>query len=126
MSSEVATTYTEAHATYYANHKESIAAKEKEVRRWVNYYEKNKEAIKKRNLERYHKKREEYFKSPEYQAEAKRMDELNTIVNRLTELLPEVMKAPRISKSHKKASKEPLPQREPLPQKEPEPEPVPT
>jgi hypothetical protein len=87
--------YSEKHANYYAKHKDTIASKEKEARRWVEYYEKNKEIVKKRNLERYHKKREEYFTSPEYHAEVKRMEELNTIVARLTELIPEVMKAPR-------------------------------
>jgi len=92
---DTASSYSEKHANYYAKHKDSIASKEKEARRWVSYYEKNKEAVKKRNLERYHKKREDYFASPEYQAEVKRMEELNTIVARLTELIPEVMKAPR-------------------------------
>lgn len=95
MSSETATTYTEKHANYYVKHKDTIASKEKEAKRWIDYYEKNKEAVKKRNLERYHKKREDYFASPEYQAEVKRMEELNNIVSRLTELIPEVMKAPR-------------------------------
>jgi hypothetical protein len=92
---ESSSSYEEKHANYYAKNKESIASKEKEARRWVDYYEKNKENVKKRNLERYHKKREDYFNSPEYQAEVKRMEELNTIVARLTELIPEVMKAPR-------------------------------
>jgi len=101
MSTEIAKTYEEKHANYYVKHKEAIAGKEKEARRWVEYYERNKEAVKRRNLERYHKKREEYFASPEYQAEIKRMEELNTIVGRLTELIPELMKAPRRRKSSK-------------------------
>jgi hypothetical protein len=95
MSSEIAKTYEEKHANYYVKHKSEIGAKEKEAKRWIEYYEKNKEAVKRRNLERYYKKREEYFTSPEYLAEVKRMEELNTIVARLTELIPEVMKAPR-------------------------------
>jgi phosphoglucomutase len=106
MASEVQTTYEEKHANYYVKHKDTIASKEKEARRWVEYYEKNKEAVKKRNLERYHKKREEYFKSPEYQAEVKRMEELNTIVARLTELIPEVMKAPRRRRKSSKTDEE--------------------
>jgi hypothetical protein len=103
---DTATTYEEKHATYYAKHKDTIASKEKEARRWVEYYEKNKDAVKKRNLERYHKKREEYFKSPEYQAEVKRMEELNTIVARLNELIPEVMKAPRRRRKSSKTDDE--------------------
>jgi DNA repair photolyase len=102
---DTSSSYTENHAKYYAKHKDTIASKEKEARRWVEYYEKNKDAVKKRNLERYHKKREEYFKSPEYQAEVKRMEELNTIVARLTELIPEVMKAPRRRRQLLKLSK---------------------
>ena len=103
---EIASSYSEKHANYYVKHKDSIASKEKEARRWVDYYEKNKEAVKKRNLERYHKKREEYFASPEYQAEVKRMEELNTIVARLTELIPEVMKAPRRRRKSSKTDEE--------------------
>jgi hypothetical protein len=95
MADTQSSSYEEKHATYYAKNKESIASKEKEARRWVDYYEKNKEAVKRRNLERYHKKREEYFSSPEYLAEQERINELNTIVARLTVLIPEVMKAPR-------------------------------
>jgi DNA repair photolyase len=103
---DTASSYGEKHANYYVKHKDSIASKEKEARRWVEYYEKNKEAVKKRNLERYHKKREEYFSSPEYQAEVKRMEELNTIVARLTELIPEVMKAPRRRRKSSKTDEE--------------------
>lgn len=103
---DTTTTYEDKHANYYAKHKDTIASKEKEARRWIDYYEKNKEAVKKRNLERYHKKREDYFKSPEYQAEVKRMEELNTIVARLTELIPEVMKAPRRRRKSSKTDDE--------------------
>ena len=95
-------TYCEKHATYYAKHKDSIASKEKEAKRWMTYYERNKEAVKRRNLERYHKKRENYFTSPEYLAEQERVKELNTIVARLTELIPEVMKVPRRRRSTEK------------------------
>ena len=91
----MATTYDTKHATYYGKHKETIASKEKEAKRWIDYYEKNKEEVKRRNLERYHKKKEEYFKSAEYLAEQDRIRELNEIVARLTVLIPEVMKAPR-------------------------------
>ena len=103
---DTTSSYSEKHANYYVKHKDSIASKEKEARRWISYYEKNKEAVKKRNLERYHKKREEYFASPEYQAEVKRMEELNTIVARLTELIPEVMKAPRRRRKSSKTDEE--------------------
>ena len=98
----MATTYDTKHATYYGKHKETIASKEKEAKRWIDYYEKNKEEVKRRNLERYHKKKEEYFKSAEYLAEQDRIRELNEIVARLTVLIPEVMKAPR---RRRKASK---------------------
>ena len=98
-------TYSEKHANYYAKHKDAIASKEKEGKRWLEYYERNKENVKRRNLERYHKKREEYFKSPEYLAEQERVKELNTIVARLAELIPEVMKAPR--RRRKSAEKAP-------------------
>ena len=99
-------TYCEKHANYYAKNKESIGAKEKEAKRWVEYYEKNKENVKKRNLERYHKKREEYFTSPEYLAEQDRVRELNGIIARLAELLPEVMKAPRRRRKSSKTDEE--------------------
>lgn len=90
------------HSTYYVKHKQDIAVKEKEAKRWIDYYERNKEEVKRRNLERYHKKKEEYFKSPEFLAEQERVKELNDIVARLTVLIPEVMKAPR---RRRKASK---------------------
>jgi len=105
MTDEVKT-YEEKHANYYVKNKEAIAGKEKEARRWVEYYERNKETVKRRNLERYHKKREEYFKSPEYLAEVKRMEELNSIVARLAELIPEVMKAPRRRRKSSKTDEE--------------------
>jgi len=92
-------TYTAKHATYYNTHKDTITQKEKEAKRWLGYYERNKERIKARNLERYHKKREEYFNSPEYLVEIERVKELNGIVARLNELIPEVMKAPRGKKT---------------------------
>lgn len=95
MTDVEAKTYCEKHATYYAKHKDSIASKEKEAKRWIEYYERNKDEIKRRNLERYHKKKEDYFKSAEYLEAQERVKELNTIVSRLNELIPEVMKAPR-------------------------------
>ena len=42
----------------------------------------------------------------DYQAEVKRMEELNTIVARLTELIPEVMKAPRRRRKSSKTDEE--------------------
>ena len=46
--------YTERHRKYYQEHKTEILAKDKEKQRWKGYYEANKEAIKIRNLNRYH------------------------------------------------------------------------
>ncbi len=95
MTDEVKT-YAEKHAVYYNKHKESINEKEKEAKRWLSYYERNKDVVRRRNLERYHKKREDYFTSPEYLT---RMKELDEIVSRLSKLIPEVVKTPRRRRS---------------------------
>lgn len=42
---------------YYQNHREEILAAEKDKKRWLEYYQKNKEAIAERNRRRYYEKK---------------------------------------------------------------------
>lgn len=49
-------TYMPSHQLYYMENAEKILKKEKEEKRWLTYYAKNKEACKERALDRYYKK----------------------------------------------------------------------
>lgn len=49
--------YTKYGKAYYQAHRDQILAAEKEKKRWVDYYERNKEAIAERNRRRYYEKR---------------------------------------------------------------------
>lgn len=40
------------HRNYYQNHREEILAEEKQKKRWISYYQRNKEAIKVRRNQR--------------------------------------------------------------------------
>ena len=42
------TSYQEKHRRYYEAHRDSIAEKERQKKRWLDYYERNKEEIKRR------------------------------------------------------------------------------
>jgi hypothetical protein len=92
------TTYTQANKTYYSTHKEAILAKERETKRWLSYYERNKEAIKQKNLARYHAKRAATnppAPPPDPAIEEARVKRLAEIVAELHELLPATIKSPR-------------------------------
>jgi hypothetical protein len=88
--------------TYYDNHKEEILAKEKDKKRWLSYYERNKDAVKERNRAAYYKRLGREVPPPKTKPappvtpappvkplEVKRLEEL---VTELRSLLPEVMK----------------------------------
>lgn len=72
---------------YYESHKEEILAKEKENKRWKDYYERNKETVKKRNLEAYHRRKaaEKAAKAPVVQAAS---DRLEVLIAEIKELMP--------------------------------------
>jgi hypothetical protein len=95
------TTYTPANKAYYVAHKEEILAKERENKRWISYYERNKEAIKQKNLARYHAKRAATnppAPPPDPSIEEARVKRLAEIVAELHELLPATIKSPRRKK----------------------------
>ena len=95
------TTYTPANKTYYSKHKEAIIAKERETKRWLSYYERNKEAVKQKNLARYHAKRAATnppAPPPDPAIEEARVKRLAEIVAELHELLPATIKSPRRKK----------------------------
>lgn len=46
------TSYQQKHRNYYQNHREDILEKEREKKRWIQYYQANKEAIKQRRIMR--------------------------------------------------------------------------
>jgi hypothetical protein len=49
--------YKEKHKRYYEAHKGTILEKERENKRWLTYYENNKDEVKARNLAKYHWRR---------------------------------------------------------------------
>ena len=56
--------YTSRHRNYYLNHKAEIQYKEQENKRWLTYYEQNKEAVKARNLARYYQRKNTNMEVP--------------------------------------------------------------
>ena len=58
------TSYTNRHRNYYLNHKDEIKQKEQEGKRWLSYYENNKESVKARNLARYHQRKNKNLELP--------------------------------------------------------------
>lgn len=81
------TSYLGPQKKYYEDHKQDILAKEKENKRWIAYYERNRETIKKRNLEAYHRKKaaEKAAKAPVVQAASARLE---VLIAELKELMP--------------------------------------
>lgn len=58
------TSYTTRHRNYYNTHKDEIKQKEQEGKRWLSYYENNKENVKARNLARYYAKKQNNNTTP--------------------------------------------------------------
>lgn len=79
--------YLEPQKKYYHTNKDDILAKEKENKRWKAYYERNRDIIKKRNLEAYHRKKaaEKAVKAPAVQAAS---DRLEVLIAEIKELMP--------------------------------------
>lgn len=87
---------------YYEAHKTEIAEKDKV--RWKSYYEQNKEAIKKKNLERYYTKKASNPPPPPHDDNKQKEERLKTIIEELRELLPKMVKAPRKRKAKNESS----------------------
>lgn len=87
---------------YYEKNKTRILADEKDKKRWLSYYERNKEAIKARNLERYYAKSGKTSPPPRPPVippdpiSVARMEEL---IQELRVLIPKVMKTKRTKKA---------------------------
>ena len=80
---------------YYVKNKDKILAKEKETKRWIEYYQKNKDAIRERNFNRYYAKqgRERPApKQPPPPPDNTKIEKLEALVAELRELVPQVMK----------------------------------
>jgi hypothetical protein len=80
---------------YYEKNKETILAREKEQKRWVDYYSRNKEAIRERNLQRYYDKAGRPRpppKTPVPPPDNSKIEKLEALVAELRELVPHVMK----------------------------------
>lgn len=78
---------------YYQANKDEILQKEKEKKRWLDYYERNKEAVRKRNLERYYKKKESIAPPPP--PDTTKLERLDAILAELKELVPSLVKTRR-------------------------------
>lgn len=80
--------YTIYHKKYYAENKTDITTKNKESKYWEGYYEKNKEEVKRKALERYYAKkaiREEQKKAEE---EAKKLLEVKEPLEVIEQVKP--------------------------------------
>ncbi len=44
---------------YYEENRERVKEHDKQAKRWVKYYESHKEEVRRKNLERYHRKKQE-------------------------------------------------------------------
>ena len=67
--------YTIYHKKYYAENKTDITTKNKESKYWEGYYEKNKEEVKKKALDRYYLKKAEREAIKKAEEEAKKAEE---------------------------------------------------
>ena len=86
---------------YYEKNKSKILAKEKETKRWIDYYQRNKDSIRERNIERYYasKGRERPPpKQPPPPPDNSKIEKLEAIVAELRELVPQVMKPKKVKK----------------------------
>lgn len=67
--------YTIYHKKYYAENKTDINTKKKENKYWEGYYEKNKEEVKKKALDRYYAKKAIKEEQKKAEEEAKKAEE---------------------------------------------------
>ena len=79
--------------TYYEANKDTIAEKEREKKRWIANYEKNKEDIKRRNLERYYTKQGRTPPPPPPPVPDLPAEDVRTLIKRLQEILPVLVKS---------------------------------
>ena len=87
--------------TYYEKNKDKILAKEKETKRWIDYYQRNRDAIRERNIQRYYTRlgRERPPpKQPPPPPDNSKMEKLESLVAELRELVPQVMKPKKVKK----------------------------
>jgi hypothetical protein len=87
---------------YYAKNRDAILAKEKENKRWIDYYQRNKEAIRERNLIRYYVKQGRERPEPRPVVpppDNSKIEKLEKLVAELRELVPTVMKPKRGKKA---------------------------
>jgi hypothetical protein len=107
---------------YYQAHRDTILAAEKDKKRWLDYYQKNKEEIAERNRRRYYEKKglpvpekgapREASKPGRPQAPNNELVErFEKLVAELRELAPQVVKPKKV----KKAKKAKTPDQAPMP-----------
>lgn len=88
---------------YYLKNKDKILAKEKQNKRWVEYYQKNKDAVKERNIARYYAKQGRERPAPKQPPppppDNSKIEKLELLVAELRELVPQVMKPRRVKKA---------------------------
>jgi len=99
--SQSATERSTASQRYYKKNKNTILAKEKETKRWVDYYQRNKDAIKERNINRYYEKQGRERpppKQPPPPPDNTAIEKLEALVAQLRELVPQVMKTKKEKK----------------------------
>jgi hypothetical protein len=111
------TDYAKYGKAYYQAHREQILAAEKEKKRWVDYYERNKEAIAERNRRRYYEKKglpvpAKGARPPSRPGRPPAPDpdlveRFETLVAELRTLAPHVVKPKKAKKTKEKKAKEP-------------------
>jgi 1-acyl-sn-glycerol-3-phosphate acyltransferase len=93
-------TYTESKRKYYEENREKIAEKEKVAKRWKSYYEKNKDAVKARNLTRYYARIGKPMPPPKppqppLPEDAPPLEDVKALIKQLQSLLPALRKVER-------------------------------
>jgi len=89
---------------WYEAHREEKLAEEKDKRRWLSYYERNRDVVKERNRVRYYQRRG--LEAPPLKTplvippvDAVHIERLETLVGELRELIPHVMRPRRVRKA---------------------------
>lgn len=96
------TDYEKRGKAWYEAHKDEKLAEEKEKKRWLSYYERNREVVREKNRQRYYQRLGREAPPPKENREkvdTAKLERLESIVGELRELIPHVIKHRRTRKA---------------------------
>jgi len=96
------TDYEKRGKAWYEAHKDEKLAEEKEKKRWLSYYERNRELVREKNRQRYYQRLGREAPPPKENREkvdTEKLERLESIVGELRELIPHVIKHRRTRKA---------------------------